>query len=83
MFKSSKTHLEKSNETYTSHLLWAILAGFKLIWSGIASIVHGIVPGIFTGTAAKTVIDLYHQRLVDHPNKEYQDYIKQKSYSKH
>jgi hypothetical protein len=75
MIKQSIKHLEKSQETYFSHLLWAFLAGLRLIWAGIASIVHGLIPGFFPGTAAKTVISLYHKRLVDHPNKEYQDYI--------
>lgn len=82
MFKKSKAHLEKSQEKYTSHFIWAQLAGLRLIWSGIASMIHGLIPGLFPGTAAKTVIDLYHKRLVDHPNKEYQDYIKDK-YNKH
>lgn len=75
MIESSKKHLEKSKETYFSHLLWAILAGFRLIWAGIASIIHGLIPGFFPGTAAKTVIFLYHKRLMNHPNTEYQDYI--------
>jgi hypothetical protein len=75
MIKQSKEHLTKSKETYLPHFVWAFVSGFKLIWAGIASIIHGFVPGLFPGTAAKTVIDLYHKRLVDHPNKEYQNYI--------
>ena len=60
------------------HFIWAVLAGFRLLYAGIASIVHGFVPAFFPGAAAKTVIDLYHKRLVDHPNREYQDYINSK-----
>lgn len=71
-------HLAKSKEAYVPHFIWALLAGLRLIWAGIASIIHGCVPGFFQGTAAKTVIDLYHKRLVGHPNKEYQDYIDSK-----
>lgn len=78
MFKKSFTHLEASKETYTNHLFWATYAGFKMILVGISSIIHGIVPAFFTGTAAKTVIDFYHDRLVDHPNKDYADYIEKK-----
>ena len=74
MFNNSKNHLNKSKEAYLSHLIWAVTAGIRMIWAGIASIIHGLIPGFFQGTAAKTVIDMYHQRLVDHPNKEYQDY---------
>lgn len=69
-------HLEASKETYISHLFWAIMAGFKLIGAGFASILHGIHPGFFPFTAAKTVVDLYYGRLHNHPNEEYQKYIK-------
>lgn len=78
MLKKSLSHLESSKETYISHLIWALYAGFKLIIVGISSIIHGIIPAFFTGTAAKTIIDFYHERLIDHPNKEYRDYISKK-----
>lgn len=70
-----KDHLTKSKETYLSHLIWAVLASLRLFWASLASLIHGIFPNLFPGTAAKTVIDLYHKRLVNHPNKEYQNYI--------
>tara|TARA_Y100001937_G_scaffold59198_1_gene81261 strand:+ start:1292 stop:1462 length:171 start_codon:yes stop_codon:yes gene_type:complete len=47
----------------------------RLIFSGIASIIHGLVPAFFEGTAAITVIKLYHKRLVNHPNPDYAKYI--------
>lgn len=78
MFLSSKEHLKKSQENYYSHACWALLAGLRLILAGIASLIHALIPGYFQGTAAKTVIDLYHKRLVNHPNVEYQNYIKTK-----
>lgn len=73
-----KNHLEKSKVGYVEHLLWAIVAGFRLLFAGVASIIHGFFPMLFEGTAAKTVIDLYYSRLENHPNTEYQDYIKEK-----
>jgi len=75
MLKTSGDHLKKSQETYGSHLVWATYAGIKMILVGCSSIIHGIVPALFQGTAAKTVIDFYHKRLVNHPNNEYQIYI--------
>jgi hypothetical protein len=76
MYKKSIEHLKKSQESYFSHLVWAIYAGIKMILVGFSSIIHGIIPAWFTGTAAKTVIDFYYKRLVNHPNKEYQEYIR-------
>lgn len=75
MIRHSKEHLKKSQETYFNHLKWAVYAGLRLIWAGISSIVHAFVPALFPGTAAKTVIEFYLNRLSNHPNKEYQDYI--------
>ena len=78
MIKKSNEHLAKSQEGYMSHFVWAELSGLRLIWADIASLIHGLVPGLFPGTAAITVIDLYHKRLVNHPNTDYQDYIDSK-----
>jgi hypothetical protein len=78
LLKQSSAHLDASKETYSTHLIWASYAGVKMIVVGVSSIIHGIVPAFFTGTAAKMVIDFYHQRLINHPNKEYTDYINKK-----
>lgn len=72
-----KEHLTKSKSTYFLHLTWAVLAGFKLIYAGITSIIHGFIPTIFDGVAPKTIINIYHSHLVNHPNDEYKDMIKQ------
>lgn len=70
-------HLTKSKSTYFLHLTWAIIAGVRLIYAGITSIIHGFIPSLFDGVAPKTIIDIYHSHLVNHPNDEYKDMIKQ------
>lgn len=69
-------HLVDSNESYQSHSIWAVTAGFQLIWAGIQSLVHAVYPGWYPFAAAKTVIDLYYKRLHNHTNPLYQEYIK-------
>jgi hypothetical protein len=71
-----KRHLEKSKVTYPSHLIWAVATGARLIYAGVCSIIHGLIPALFDGTAPKTIIDIYHSHLVNHPNEEYKDMIK-------
>lgn len=78
MLKESKQHLEESRVGYFEHMGWAVGAGLRLIWAGIASLIHSIVPSWFPGTAAYTVIDLYYKRLENHPNKDYKNYIDSK-----
>jgi hypothetical protein len=82
MFNKSKKHLSESNISYFDHMTFAIYAGFRLLLAGISSIIHSIIPSLFSGTAAKTVIDLYFERLQDHPNKNYKEYIEKKQREK-
>lgn len=71
-----KEHLTISKVTYFKHLIWAVVAGVRLIYAGITSIIHGVVPTLFNGTAPKQVIDIYHNHLEDHPNPDYKEMIK-------
>lgn len=72
-----ENHLNKSKISYLAHLRWAIVAGIRLIYAGIASIIHGVVPTLFNGTAPKIIIDIFHSHLVNHPNEEYKDMIEE------
>ena len=72
-----KNHLRQSQTVYLSHAVWALISGIQLIWAGITSIVHAILPGVFPGVAAKTVITLYYSILHNHPNPDYQVLIDQ------
>lgn len=68
-------HLNTSKVTYFEHLRWATVAGIRLIYAGITSIIHGVVPSLFDGTAPKQIIDIYHGHLEDHPNPSYKEMI--------
>jgi hypothetical protein len=68
-------HLDTSKVTYLEHLFWAVVAGFRLIYAGITSIIHGLVPTLFDGSAPKQIIDIYHSHLEDHPNPMYKEMI--------
>ena len=68
-------HLKTSKVTYLKHLKWALLAGVRLIYAGITSIIHGFIPTLFNGSAPKQVIDIYHNHLEDHPNPQYKEMI--------
>lgn len=72
-----KKHLTISKVTYIGHLTWAVTAGVRLIYAGIASIIHGMIPTLFDGSAPKQVIDIYHDHLEGHPNPSYKEMIKE------
>jgi hypothetical protein len=75
-------HLEDSKTTYWEHFKFAIYASILLIFAGITSIIHAIVPSWFQGTAAWVVIKLYRQRLETHPNPLYQKWVNDVSNNK-
>jgi hypothetical protein len=68
-------HLEESQESYVSHCKWAVSAGLLMIWGGILSVIHGVLPSVFPFKSAKIIVDLYYKRLHNHKNKNYRDYI--------
>jgi len=70
-----RKHLDASNTTYIPHLVWAVIAGVRLIYAGITSIIHGVAPALFDSVAPKQVIDIYHNHLEDHPNPSYKQMI--------
>lgn len=82
MMKSFQKHLEESKVSYFEHLKFALYAGACLLYAGIASLIHAFLPNLFKGTAAFIVIKLYNDRLVDHPNPVYQEYLKNETDNK-
>jgi hypothetical protein len=75
-------HLNASKVTYLKHLQWAVVTGFRLVYVGVSSIIHGVVPTLFDGTAPKQIIDIYHDHLEDHPNPKYRNMINQAKQNK-
>ena len=53
-----KKHLSESGKTYWEHFSFAFLAGWLLIYAGITSIVHALVPSFFPFTSLKIVKEL-------------------------
>lgn len=42
----------------------------------ITSIIHALIPAFFKRTSAQVIIKLYQERLVNHTNPSYRDWIK-------
>ena len=58
-------HTASVNETYGRHLVAAWSFAFSLLGAGLACLVHGLLPFVFTHTGSSTVRDL-HERMVTH-----------------
>lgn len=51
-------HLHDIDESYTQHAGHAFYIGLRLLWSGFACLVHGLLPGLFMKTASNTLADI-------------------------
>jgi hypothetical protein len=59
MIKSTKEHLNLTNETYIQHFKFATGVGISMIYGGIQAIIHAIYPGTLTKAASTKIKKLY------------------------
>lgn len=58
MFKIFTSHPNSIGETYWQHFCFATKTGAKLVYGGLACIIHGIFPFLFATTGSDTVLGL-------------------------
>jgi len=56
-------HPKSLGMSWAEHGAGAVVIGARMVGAGIACMVHAAVPGIFTQTAGKTVIDLHEHMM--------------------
>ena len=66
----SKDHLKASNTNYFAHLYQAFTLGFILIYAGILSIIHSLLPFLFPASSANKVTWMYVRVILDSTNPE-------------
>jgi hypothetical protein len=58
MIARSRLHLKESGKEYGPHGVFALKAGFLLIYAGVTSLIHAAVPALFPFTSRDIVRDL-------------------------
>ena len=66
LFRSSRAHLAAVGESYFQHLRFALSVGSLMILAGAACLLHGLVPGLCTDSASRTIRKL-HSVIEDRP----------------
>ena len=56
-------HPRDMGESYGRHMETAFDVGARLMGAGAACFVHGLVPGLFTNRASRTIAEL-HERVI-------------------
>lgn len=51
-------HLKATNQTYFNHMSFAFTSGLKMIYGGVISIIHSIVPDLFPFKAELIIHEL-------------------------
>lgn len=60
-------HPRSVGESYVEHFGVATRFGARLIAGGVACMIHGVLPNLFTRTGSNTVKHLYSQMLSRQP----------------
>ena len=55
---ASRSHLAEAGMGYAAHLRRAFRIGGALVGAGAACLIHGLIPGLFTDKASRTIIRL-------------------------
>lgn len=56
-------HPRSVDESYVEHFGMASSFGFRMIFAGLACLVHAVVPGLFVRTGSNAIREL-HERMV-------------------
>ena len=68
ILRSFSEHPASVGETYFGHLLQASVFGLRMVFAGLACILHGLLPFLCVKTGSRTVLAL-HGRMVTHRDK--------------
>jgi len=58
-----RDHPKSLGMSWAEHGAGAVVIGARMVGAGLACIVHAAVPGLFTQTAGKTVLDLHDHMM--------------------
>ena len=70
-----RAHPATVGETYVEHFGVASSFGFTLLRAGLACLIHGVFPFLFTTTGRRAIEDL-HRRMVTHRDRRTHDPVR-------
>lgn len=65
MMRLFTTHPASVGETYLQHLRMAFGFGARMLCAGVACMIHGLLPFLFTRVGSETIARL-HERMIRH-----------------
>jgi hypothetical protein len=77
--ETAQNHLQKSKMSYLVHLYHALSLGIILIYAGIASIIHALLPCFFAAYSANKVSRIFYRVVDRSANPDIQGYRNQEA----
>ena len=71
LFHVFTDHPASVNETYGQHLAAASSFGWRMVIAGLACLIHGVLPFLFTSTGSNAIREL-HERMVTNRTRQTQ-----------
>jgi len=63
ILKLFTAHPQTVGEGYGEHLMRATLFGTRMIFAGLACILHGLLPFLFVRTGSRAISELHEQMI--------------------
>jgi hypothetical protein len=58
-------HPASVGESYTEHLFRALYFGLRMMFAGVACVVHGVLPFLFVRTGSRAIAELNDRMVVN------------------
>ena len=65
LIRAFTEHPASVGETYTEHLFRALCFGTRMVFAGIACLVHGVLPFLFVRTGSRAIAELNDRMVVN------------------
>jgi hypothetical protein len=64
LIRAFTDHPASVGESYTQHLFRAVYFGVRMVFAGLACLVHGVLPFLFVRTGSRAIAELNDRMVV-------------------
>jgi Family of unknown function (DUF6356) len=65
LIRAFTAHPASVGESYSQHLFRAVYFGARMVFAGIACLVHGVLPFLFVRTGSRAIAELNDRMVVN------------------
>jgi hypothetical protein len=65
LIRSFTEHPASVGESYSEHLFRAVYFGTRMVFAGVACLVHGVLPFLFVRTGSRAIAELNDRMVVN------------------